>query len=276
MLYSAFTGFQFCFEARLSMNSSANAVGNGAAQTTIYLTPYKGDTITLYVGGRWRHYTLSQISASVPASANQTMDIFAYYSSGVALDFLNWTNDTTRVALDLQDGVLVKGGDATRLYVGTLHTYTSGEVTDNTAHRCLYNHYNRILGSLTFNFNAASWTYATSNTTRYANNNSANSFGIVSGLAGSVTMCNGEVHHDGNDNYYLGIGDNSSTTFSSSHQNCTMYNGGAPGIYANLLDSFLGFHTLSINERQSNTTTTNVNTFQNSIARCKIFGITER
>lgn len=269
---------QHIFEARLSVNSNASGIGSGAAQTTLYITPYKGEIVTLFTGGRWRHFALTQQSASIPNAANTTHDIFLYDNSGTpALEFLAWTNDTTRVALDLQNGILVKGGDATRLYVGTLRTLTAGECTDDTGDRNLWNHYNRCTNSLTYNFNATSWTYATSNTTRYANNSSANGSGVVVGIAGAVAFFDGEVHHGTNDNYYLGVGDSSSTTFSALHQNCTSYNGGYPGIFASLMGPLSeGYHFLSINERQSNTTSTDVQTFLNSIARCKIFGIVER
>lgn len=275
---AAAQAFQHIFEARLSLNSSANAQGNGSAVGTVYLTPFRGDTITLYTGGKWKHYTLTQQNASVPNTSNSCFDIFVYDSSGTpTLEFLAWTNDTTRVALALQDGILVRGSDATRLYVGTLRTLTAAQCTDDTGDRDLWNFYNRITNSLTYNFDATSWTYATANTTRYANNSAANGSGVVIGMPGALTFFDGELSHGTNDNYYLGVGDSSATTFSAQHQNCTMNNGGYPAAFANLMGVLsAGYHFLSINERQSNTTSSDIQTFLNSIARCKIFGIVER
>lgn len=53
-------------------------------------------------------------------------------------------NNTRATALALQDGVLVKSGDATRRYLGTGMTGgTSGQMDDSLLKRMLYNYYNQ-------------------------------------------------------------------------------------------------------------------------------------
>lgn len=96
-----------------------------SAKTTLYLTPYKGNRIALWTGARWKIYTFSELSLDISALAVLSVyDIFLYDNNGtLTIHAVSWTNDTTRAtALARQDGVLVKSGDATKRYIGTIRT----------------------------------------------------------------------------------------------------------------------------------------------------------
>jgi len=121
-------------------------IADVTAATTIYYTPYMHDSISLYDGSSWTVYQFTEKSVSVPATTTTPFDIFGYASGGaLALETLDWTNDTTRAtALALQDGRLVKSGAATRLYLGTGRTTSvSGQTEDSDTSRFLWNMYNR-------------------------------------------------------------------------------------------------------------------------------------
>jgi len=81
--------------------------------------------------------------------AGKLVDIFAFYTgAAVKLEFGPlWTNSTTRATgLTLQDGILVKNGDATRRYLGTVCALsgTAGQTSDAKGMRLLWNYHNRV------------------------------------------------------------------------------------------------------------------------------------
>lgn len=90
---------------------------------TIFLCQYKGNHISLFDGVNWQDAApAAEVSLAVSGrTTDLPFDIFAFLSAGaVTLEFLNWTNATTRAtALVRLDGVLVKSGDATRRYLGS-------------------------------------------------------------------------------------------------------------------------------------------------------------
>jgi len=97
----------------------------------IYLTPFNGNRIALYNGATWDTLTSSEVSLSLitsPRVPDLPFDIFAYNNSGtVTLEFLDWTNSTTRAtALVRQDGVWCKTGALTRRWVGSCVARSAG------------------------------------------------------------------------------------------------------------------------------------------------------
>src|SRR5438094_1397533 len=172
---------------RLTLTSgTAVTTADVTAATTVYYTPYLGNQIPLYNGtDRWLIDTFSEISIAVPATTSTMYDLFIYDSSGTpTLEALAWTNDTTRAtALTTQDGMLVKTGATTRLYVGSVRTTTvSGQTEDSTAKRYLWNDYNRVPRQLQKLYGDTNWTYTTA-TLRQANANAANQVEVVVGVA---------------------------------------------------------------------------------------------
>lgn len=116
---------------RLTLESGVPySLTNQTAKTTVYFTPYRGNTITLWDGAAWQAVTFAEVSVAVPSTTNTNFDIFGALSSGaLVLETVNWSADTTRAtAITLTDGVYTKSGDKTRLYLGTGRTTgTSGK-----------------------------------------------------------------------------------------------------------------------------------------------------
>jgi hypothetical protein len=149
---------------RLTLESNvAVSSTNQEAKTTLYLTPYIGNQISLYYNSVWSTYITDQISISLSGkTAGKNHDVFAYYNGwAVALELVEWTNDATRaIALATQDGVYVNSSDAKQKYMGTIRTTgTTGQCEDSFTSRYVWNMYNRFQrGGWTTN-TASGWTY---------------------------------------------------------------------------------------------------------------------
>lgn len=160
--------------------------GDVTAATTVFFTPYQGNQIALYDGVQWSIYTFSELSLSLATfTANKNSDLFAFVSSGaVAIERLEWTNDTTRAtALTTQNGILVKSGDATRRYLGTFRTTnTIGQCEDSLTKRLVWNYDHRVPRPLARFETTGSWNYSTA-TYRQANGSTANQVETVVGVA---------------------------------------------------------------------------------------------
>ena len=159
------------------------------AATTIYLTPYKGNKISLYDGSSlWKVYSFTELSIAVPATTDTMYDVFVYDNAGTpTLELTAWTNDTTRAtALTTQNGVLVKTGATTRHYVGSFRTTgVSGQTEDSDTKRYVWNYYNRVTRRLRVIESTNSWTYSTA-AFRQANAAAGNQVDVVIGYAEDV------------------------------------------------------------------------------------------
>lgn len=134
------------------------------AATTLYYAPYGGcDTVSTFDGTQWNQTRFTQLSIAVPAVATQMYDVFVYDNAGaLALELTAWTNDTTRAtALTTQNGVYVKTGALTRLYLGSVRTVASGQLNDSMALRHVWNYYNRVVRPMRVLSAVADWTYST-------------------------------------------------------------------------------------------------------------------
>ena len=150
------------FEARLTLSTGvAVTVSDVANATTIYLTPHNGNRVRVYNGTRWVTYALTEKSLAIGTLASATIpnDIFLYDNAGtLTLEKLAWTNSTTRATgLTTQDGVVVKSGDTTRLYVGTFYPTSTTQVDDTAARRNLVNHYNKVEKKIYAHDSTDSW-----------------------------------------------------------------------------------------------------------------------
>ncbi len=157
------------------------------AAATVFWAPYKGNGIGLYDGASlWTLYTTAEVSVSIAGvAANLPRDVFARNVAGVVtLDTTAWTNTTTRAtALTTQDGVLVKSGDTTRRYLGTICTTgTVGQTEDSFAKRFLWNYYHRQRRPMRVVEATATWNYTTA-TYRQANAAVANQMAFLIGVA---------------------------------------------------------------------------------------------
>ncbi len=165
------------------------------AAGTVYCTPYKGNRIALYDGARWNIRTSAQFSLALSAlTSGRPYDVFCYDNAGTpTLEFLAWTNDTTRAtALVYQDGVLVRSGAATRRYMGTFYTTGVASTEDSKLNRYLWNYYHRAARQMVATDTTDSWSYTTA-TYRPANNNTANALNMVIGLSEDVVNSRADV-----------------------------------------------------------------------------------
>lgn len=174
---------------RLTLTSNvAVTTSDVTGATTVYMTPYISNLISLYDFniGFWMTYQSAQISVAVPANTNTPFDVFCYLSTAgvVTLEAVAWTNGTTRAtALTRQDSILVKSGATDRRYIGTLCTTgVSGQTEDSEANRFCWNYYHRARKTMTRTETDTSWTYA-SGTIRQANGNAANQVNFVIGVS---------------------------------------------------------------------------------------------
>ena len=111
------------------------------AKTTVYLTPFGGNSITLMdsSGNAQTPVALAEISLAVPATTVTLYYMYVYSNSGT----LTLEASTTAFALHT-NGLPFKTGDKTRLYVGQIRTTgVSGECEDSQAKRFCVNYWNR-------------------------------------------------------------------------------------------------------------------------------------
>jgi hypothetical protein len=155
------------------------------AATTLYFTPYLGNTCAIYDGTKWTRFKFSELSIAVPNTTSTMYDVWLINNSGVlALEVLAWTNDTTRAtALTTQDGVYVKTGATTRRYLGSFRTTgVAGQTEDSLAKRFVWNYYNRVIRRMKVVEATGTWTYTTA-TYRQANAAAANQLDFIVGVA---------------------------------------------------------------------------------------------
>lgn len=215
--------------------------GDVLAATTLRFTPYAGNLIGLYSGSAWAVFSFAELSIAVPATTSQMYDVFVFNNSGTpALELLAWTNDTTRAtALVLQDGILVKTGALTRRYVGSFRTTgVSGQTEDSKAKRYVWNYYNRVPRVLRVADATATWPYSTA-TPRQANGAVANQVEVVIGVAEVRLALAGLVSASSNNNvpalWSIGIGEDSTTTYSSNQVGGRSYFPGTAGAGAEMV-----------------------------------------
>lgn len=180
-------------EFRLSLTSATPVTTSDVSgATTLYCTPYKGNSIALYDGSAWNMYTSPEFSLALGTlTSGKPYDVFCYDNNGApTLELLAWTNDTTRAtALAYQDGVLVKSGAATRRYMGTFYTTSSTTTEDSDANRYLFNYYNRVIRKMKAVDTTDTWNYTLA-AYRQANNSTANQLNFIIGVTEEVVTAN--------------------------------------------------------------------------------------
>lgn len=175
--------FSVC-DFRLTLTSGTPVTTSDVTgATTIYASPYKGNSIGLYDGTNWHVRTSAEFSLALGTlTSGKPYDVFCYDNAGTpTLEFLVWTNDTTRAtALTLQNGVLCKTGALTRRYLGTFYTTSTTQTEDSKANRYLFNYYNRAARPMSVYEATNSWNYTTA-TVRQANGAAGNQLNMMIG-----------------------------------------------------------------------------------------------
>lgn len=184
-------------QGRLTLTTGVPVLSsNVTAAGTVYFTPYNGNSISLYNGSAWTTITFSETSLALSGgTASRVHDVFGYNNSGsLALELLAWTNSTTRAtAVTLQDGRLVKSGDATRLLLGSIYLDGSKQAAmqfdvgsaNPSGQFGLCNVYNQVPHTARLRETTASWSYNSTTWRRF--NSSGNSFAYVDSV-GNVAV----------------------------------------------------------------------------------------
>jgi hypothetical protein len=133
-----------------------------------------------------------------------------------------WTNDTTRATdLALQDGVLVKSGDATRRYMGTFYTTSTTQTESSYAKRLVWNMYNRRPYHDFRRDNSDSWTDAGNGTWSAINGgNAAWKHEFVKGINSESSHAKVLVHSG--PYYAIAVAYDSTSTWDSALSNASL------------------------------------------------------
>lgn len=205
-------------EGRITLTAATPVTtADVTAATAVKWTPYKGNRCPLYDGTTWQTLTFAELSLALGTDTTGfNYDLFGFISSGAwAIERLVWTNDTTRATtLTLQDGVLVKTGDATRRYLGTYRTTGAGQTEDSFAKGYVWNYYNRVSRWLNVTEATGNWTYTTA-AYRQTRASAANQVTLVVGVAEEkVTIYGHAGFSNTNTGVQIesGIGNNSTST----------------------------------------------------------------
>lgn len=205
-------------EGRLTLTSGTPVTtADVTAAGTVYFTPYNGNRVRVYDGTRWIVKTFSEISLSLTLTSGKNYDIFLDDDAST-LSAVEWTNDSTRAtALTTQDGVYVKSGDTTKLYLGTIRASGANTAEDSNAKRFVWNAYNRVRRSMSYTGQTGTWTYTTASY-RQANATSTNRLEAVFGLASdsvAVKVACSVSNSTGNIAVAAGVGVDSTTVNSA-------------------------------------------------------------
>lgn len=213
---------------RLTLESGVPvSTSDQTGKTTVYCCPYVGNQISLYDGSGWNTRTSAQFSLALGTlTSGKPYDVFCYDNAGTpTLEFLVWTNDTTRAtALAYQDGVLCKTGALTRRYLGTFYTTATTTTEDSASKRYLYNYYNRVRRSLVKTDSTASWTYVTGSY-QQARASAANQVEAIQGMAEDVVDITVSTHcsiSSGSGVSTAGVGIDSTTVNSAQQISTTL------------------------------------------------------
>lgn len=139
-------------ECRLSLYSGSVTTNN--TTSGVYIMPYKGNRISLYVSGSWQ-------TRVVPTNQFVALNTSGFLSGQIFDCYLTDTTGLGNVQLRLlsgggpatqiyQDSVLVLSGVPEYRYIGTGYSYSLGSIQDQFAARHLYNYYNRIRKIITY------------------------------------------------------------------------------------------------------------------------------
>ncbi len=205
------------FNGRLTVASGNPAPLAVYSSGTVYYTPYQGNRVSVYGHGLgWKEHTFDELSVSLTGlPANRPADVFLWDDAGtLKLETSAWASSNARaVALSTQDGVQVKSGDPTRVYLGSVAMVgTSGVSCDSPYLRYVWNMYNRVQRILHYEMGDNSWTYSTSSW-RPAHGDTVNQIGLVAGLAveGIEVTAALMMQSTSANNAGVGIGANSSS-----------------------------------------------------------------
>lgn len=213
----------------LTANITSIVIPSGVTNTTVYVTPYKDNTIALYDGATWSSISSAEIPVALGTLTSALgYDFFAYNVSGaLTIEVIAWTSNTARTtALVRQDGVWCKTGTLTKRYIGSIYTDSTtttimdmgGIATQVGGKAYVYNADNRTpfeLAVIDIN-GGARWSYNT-RTVRQANGAAGNKVEFFLGLSEDMLLAEVVASilagANSNLNGTAGVGFNSTTAF---------------------------------------------------------------
>jgi hypothetical protein len=217
---------------RLSLTPDPVSTSTGLGSSgEINLVPYHHGFISLWNGIHWQlcksGSRITIAFATISAQMfGEICDIFAFMNLDGSIGIESgpkWTNSTTRsTQLVTLDGALVKQGDPTRLYVGTVMCWSDFGMLDTEQYRHCWNMYNRVPRTMFYapddSLNTT-WIYTSNTIQRRAGDSNPNGLWYVSGMP---TMFSAEIVVDSTSPpgsgvaVYPGVGiDGSGTTYAS-------------------------------------------------------------
>jgi len=179
---------------RLTVSTGVPVPTTDVSTSTIYYTPYNGNSISLYDGANWSTYTFTERSLALGTlTSGLNYDVFMYNNSGtLTLELAAWSSDTARsTALVLTNGVYLKTGALTRRYLGTLRTTSTTTTADSVNNRLVWNANNQVERVVLMNtyptYAYTGHTYTTA-AWRSWNNDSGLKIGYVVGLDRGISV----------------------------------------------------------------------------------------
>lgn len=201
-------------EGRITLSASDPVNTSDISASVVYYLPYNGNRIALFNGSSWDVLTWSSASLNISAlTASKGFDLWAYNASGtVTLDFTEWSTSSLRAtSLTRQDGILVKSGETSRRYIGSIYKNTATNTQNGPSARYVWNMYNRVDSELYKEVTSASHNYSTA-TWREWNASTSNRLDYFVGLledAAHFTIYGGV---NGTGDPRIAFGFNSTTT----------------------------------------------------------------
>lgn len=265
---------------RITLTSGAPVMtGNVPGATSVFVTPYKGNTIPTFDGTNMNPTPFAEVSQATtdatksPAAvaASKVYDIFCWVDAGTNRCTRGpaWTNDTTRgYTLTLTLGIYLNTSSVTNgpaalrgTWVGAIRSNGSSTIdwnlggADTAASLYVYNYYNQKTFKPVVSTATASWTYATA-TVRQVNANANYQINFLAGASEDFYDATYRDLMSGTSavNCLVGVALDATNTFSGS-------SGGITGIAANNRGDFswqpvLGVHFLAATEYASAATCT--------------------
>lgn len=210
---------------RLSLTTGVPVTTTDAiGASTLYLTPYTSERVSLRTGGVWTPYSVPQVSLALSGlTSGKLYDVFLYDNAGTPALVLSaaWTNDTTRAdAISRVDGAWVLSSNNAKLHVGTIYATGTTTTEDSIAKRYVWNRYNQVPRTMYCAESTASWTYnAVVPNWQAANASSANALLYVCGDAGTYAEASvatlGSTASGSNQDCAVGVGVDSTTVSSA-------------------------------------------------------------
>jgi hypothetical protein len=204
-------------QARLTLESGVPVSTQDRSGSTLYLTPFRGDRVSLYTDGiGWRMYRLTERSLSFSGVAiGKNADIFLRHNgSDLVLEKLLWLDEDSRAEeLILRDGVWLRAANLTWRYMGTVRTSAEGVISDSAAQRFVWNADQRVPRSLCKLVTAGTYTY--SGAIRMWRGDANSRVELVCGLGGEAVSITASIPASTDGVIKMGLGINA-TTFSAS------------------------------------------------------------